>query len=239
MNRITRRGVWARWAVYGTLLAVLAVGCNPLSLFAFMFAREDKRPAPHPLAFDKDGPKKDKDEVVVLLLAHQAATPSTGFVTADRELVDRLARTLPELAKENKDKRKVRVISSTQVDKFKMANPRWKDMSAGEIGQKLGADFVLDIYLDKMRLYQPNSANSIYEGRADVTVAIHEVKPEGGELKNEYALTCAYPRAGVSIRDASSVSESEFKKLFLDNLATEIARMHVDCKPSTGIADGR
>jgi hypothetical protein len=230
---------WARRAVWGTLVAVVFVGCNPLQLAAFMFAREDKRPAPYPLTFAKDGPKKDKDEVVVLLLTHQTASAGTNFVTADRELADRLARVLPEMAKENKDKRKVRVISSTQLDKFKMANPKWRDLSPGEIGQKLGADFVLDIFLEKMRLYQQNSANTIYEGRAEVTVAIHEVTASGSEVKDDYKSTFSYPRGGVSTRDASSVSEGEFKKLFLDNMATELARMHCDHKPSSGIAEGR
>lgn len=238
MTRFTL-GRWGRRAVWGTFVVVMCIGCQPLQIAAFMFAREDKRPAPHPLTFDKDSPKKDKEEVVVLLLTHQSASAGTSFVTADRELADRLARVLPEMAKENKDKRKVRVISSTQFDKFKMTNPKWRDMSAGEIGQKLGADFVLDIFLDKIRLYQPNSANTIYEGKAEVTVAVHEVKATGSDVKDEYPITFSYPRGGVSTRDASSVSEGEFKKLFLDNMATEIARMHVDSKPSSGIADGR
>ena len=41
------------------------------------------------------------------------------------------------------------------------------------------------------------------------------------------------------MRDASVMSEGKFKMLFLENMASEIARQHVDSKPSTGIADGR
>jgi hypothetical protein len=239
MNR-NRFGKWARRAVYGTLLAVAALGCNPLNIAAFMFARDEKMPAPYPLAFDKEGPKKDKDEIVVLLLPQMApTTDSREFVTADRDLSERLAKLLPELAKENKDKnaRKLRVISPTQVDKFKIANPQWKQMSAGDIGQKLGADFVLEIWLDKMRLYQPDSRRNIYEGRAEVTVSIYEVGTTGNDLKDRYTHAFAYPRGLV--RDASAVPESEFKKQYLESLAAEIARQHVDSKTSNSIADGR
>lgn len=238
MNR-KRIGKWARRAVWGTFFAVAAIGCNPLNIAAFMFARDEKIPAPHPLAFDKEGPKKDKEEIVVLLLPQMAPGYSREFVTADRDLAERLAKLLPEMAKENKDKgaRKVRVISPTQVDKFKIANPHWKQMSAGDIGEKLGADFVLEIWLDKMRLYQPNSQNSIYEGRAEATVSVYEVGETNGDLKGRYTHAFAYPRGLV--RDASAVPESEFKKQYLESLAAELGRQHVDSKVSGTIADGR
>ena len=237
MNR-NRVGKWARRAVWGTLLAVGAIGCNPLNIAGFIFARDDMRPAPYPLAFGKDGPKKDKDEVVVVLLPQVAPGAGRDFVTADRELAEKLSRLLPELAKQNKDKdaRKLRVVSPTQVDKFKMVNPQWKQMSAGEIGHKLGADFVLEIYLDKMRLYQPNSQNSIYEGRAEVSVAIYEIGETGGDVKDRYTVPFAFPRGLV--RDAAAVPESEFKKQYLEALTAEIAHQHVDSKASNGIADG-
>jgi hypothetical protein len=202
-----------------------------------MFDRGDKQPAPYPLTFSKDSPKKNKDEVVILLLPQLAPGYSREFATIDRDLASSLAKLLPELAKENKDKHKVRVISPAQVDKFKMANPNWKQLAAGEIGQKLGADFVLEIWMDKMRLYQPGSLNAIYEGRAELSVSIYEIGPDGGEMKDKYPLPFAYPRTGV--RSADAIPESEFKKLYLENMAVEIARMHVDSKPSNTIADGR
>lgn len=234
----SRAGKWVRRAMWGSLLAVAALGCNPLNIAAFIFAREDKVPAPYPLAFDKDGPKKDKDEVVVALLPQVAPGSSPQFATTAGELADQLGRQLPELAKQNKNKdnRKVKVLSQTQVDKFKMANPTWKGMSAGEIGQKLGADFVLEIYLDKMRLYQPNSLRNIYEGRAEVFVGVYEVGADGGELKDKYTHQFAYPKTGV--RPADAIPESTFKTQFIEKLATEIALKHVDHTPSNAIADG-
>ncbi|VTR92240.1 Hypothetical conserved protein OS=uncultured planctomycete GN=HGMM_F33C03C11 PE=4 SV=1 [Gemmata massiliana] len=236
MNR-SKAGKWARRAVWGSVFAVAAIGCSPLNVAAFIFARDDKVPAPSPLTFAKDGPKKDKDEVVVALLPQVAPGSAPQFATIANELADKIARQMPELAKETKDKRKLKILTQTQVDKFKMQNPTWKKMSADDIGQKLGADFVLEIWMEKMRLYQPGSQNQIYEGRAEIQVTVYEVGTGDGMPKDKYPLSFSYPRTGV--RSADAVSESSFKGQFIENLAIEIARMHVDHKASNGIADGR
>jgi hypothetical protein len=171
--------------------------------------------------------------VVVLVLPHLAPGTSPTFFSAERELAAELARMLPERAKENKDKKKVRVISPTQVDKFKAANTNWKALNLGEIGEKLGADFVLDIELAKMRLYQPNTGQErIYEGKAEVQVAIYEVGSETG-VRDSYAITFSYPKGMV--RDASVMSEREFRKEYITNLASEITEHHVDHKAANGL----
>jgi hypothetical protein len=219
--------------VWGALVAVAAIGCSPLNVVGFMFARDEKVTAPYPLTFGKDSPKKHKDEVVVLVLPHMAPGTSPTFFSAERELAMELARMLPERAKENKDKKKVRVISPTQVDKFKTANPTWQRMNPGDIGQKLGADFVLDIELSRMRLYQPNTAGErIYEGKADVQVTIYEVGSESG-VRDNYPITFAYPK-GMP-RDGSVMSESQFRKEYINNLATEITEHHVDHKAANSL----
>ena len=66
MNQISA-GKWARRAVWGMLVVVAGLGCSPLNVAGFIFGRSDVVPAPYPLTFAKDGPKKDKEEVVVQL----------------------------------------------------------------------------------------------------------------------------------------------------------------------------
>lgn len=109
--------------------------------------------------------------------------------------------------------------------------------SAGEIGAKLGADFVLEIYLDGLRLYQPGTERNVYEARAEVKVSVYEAGAEGGAMKDKYDLAVAYPRTGV--RPADAMSESAFKNLFVETMAIEVARQHVEHKASNSIADGR
>ncbi len=224
---------WARRAIWGTLAVVCTVGCNPLTTIAFLTHRETKVPAEYPLTFT-EGPKKNKDEIVVALFTSQGAGQSYDFATAERSLASELAKRLPELAKENKQK--LVVLSPTQVDRFKIDNPTWKSGNPVAWGKKLEADFVLDIHLDRMSLYKPGMLDQVYEGRAEVTVDVYDIDGYTGEPKN-YVHAFAFPKTGV--RDATSIPQSQFKKWFIENLATELAYKHVEHKPSSGIAEGR
>jgi hypothetical protein len=240
MNR-SKWGLWTRrGVVLGLLGATASIGCSPLNLIAFLIARDEVQTAQYPLTFPKDGPKKDKDEVVVLLLPHITPGTSPDYITADRDLAERLAKVLPDLAKENKDKKKMRVISPTQVDKFKIKNPNWRRMDAGTIGGNLEADFVLEIELTQVQLYQPNmpASERIYEGHADVSVNIYEVGKTDGTLQNHYTFTFSYPRGVGMTRPAANVSLNEFKQQYIENLATEIAHRHVDHKTSNTFGSG-
>ncbi len=232
MNR-NRVGRWARRAVWGTLAVVMTVGCNPLTTIAFLTHRDTKVPAESPLTF-KEGPKKNKDEIVVALFVSQGTGQSYDFAGAQDSLATELAKILPEMAKENKQK--LVVVAPAQVNKFKIKNPNWKYMHPNEWGKQLGADFVLNIHLDNMNLFQPGSQNSFYEGRADATVDTYDVDQDPDEgPKHTYVHGFAYPKTGF--RDASSKPVSAFRREFLENLAVELSRKHVDHKPSSGIAE--
>ncbi|MBA4063728.1 MAG: hypothetical protein C0501_08445 [Isosphaera sp.] len=230
----TRRGVWARRAVWGTLAVVAATGCNPLTTIAFLTHKDVKVPAEAPLAF-AEGPKKNKEEVVVALFINQAAGHNLEFAQAEATLASELARRLPEMSKDGKQK--IAVVPPKDVNRYKMKNPGWRTTDFSKRGRELGADFVLDINLDKMAMFQPGSQNNVYEGRADVTVDVYDVDAGPGEPKHACVHGFSYPRTGF--RDAGSMPQSAFRKLFLENLAVEIARLHVDHKPTSGIAEGR
>ena len=229
-----RSGVWARRAVWGAFAVVAAAGCNPLTTLAFLTHKDVKVPAEAPLTF-AEGPKKGKEEVVVAVFVNQPAGQGLEFPGADAMLASELARRLPEMSKESKQK--VAVVPPKDVNKYKMRNPNWRTTEFSKRGKELGADFVLDINLDRMSLFQPGSQNSFYEGRADVSVDVYDVDAGPGEPKHSRPLGVAYPKTGF--RDASSMPVSAFRRLFLENLAVEITRLHVDHRPSSGIADGR
>jgi hypothetical protein len=235
MNR-SRAGKWSRRAVWAGLLLVATIGCSPLSVMGFVFAKDPKVEAKYPLAFSKDNPKKNKDEVVVLVLPHLVPGSDRSILNAERDLATELAHVLPEMAKANKDKKKIRVLSPTQVDKFKIANPNWKAMNPADVGQKLAADFVLDIELSKMHLYAQNTGRfeRIYEGGAEVKVTVYEVGVESNI--QDYPHTFRYPKD--SLRSGDAIPETEFKKQYFLNLATELAEYHIDHKPADGL-DGR
>jgi len=227
-------GKWMRRAVWFTLAAVFTVGCNPLSTISFLTQSDPVKPAEYPLVY-KDGPKKGKDVVVAIFVS---SAPGIGpvFAGSEGKLSYDIAKKLPELAKESEQK--LVVLDPKLVNEFKMKNPTWKKgMHPSEWGKKLSVDFVLDIQLDKMSLYQPGSLNAIYEGQADVTVDVYDVDAGSTEPKWNYVLPFKYPNNHVL--PADTIPQNRFKQDFLEHLASEISKKHVKHKTALGIADDK
>lgn len=229
----SRTGRWGRRAVWGTFAVVCCIGCNPLHTIGFLTHKDVKVPAEAPLEF-KDGPKKKKEEVVVALFITQGGGQSLEFAGAEGALASEIAKKLPEMAKENKQK--VNVLAQKDVNKFKMQHTNWKLMHPSERGKHLKADFVLDIQLDKMSMFQPGSLNQYYEGRADVTVDVYDVDAGPDEAKYTYVHPFAYPKTGWG---DTTKPVSAFRREFLENLAVEICRHHIDYNQGSTIAGGR
>jgi len=226
---------WARRAVWGTLAVVMTIGCNPLATIAFLTHRDTPVPAKHPF-INKDDPKKEEDEeIVVALFVSQGTGQSFEFAGAEATIASEMARKIPELAKENKQK--LTVVPIAHVNKFKMNNPTWKDMHASAWGKKLGADFVLEIHLVGMQLYEPRSLRQLYEGRGEAHVYMYNVE-EGAAEPVHYVHAFSYPGNG-QVRDATTIPIGTFRKAFLERLAIEIAQYHIDYKADSGIAEKR
>lgn len=229
MNALNK---WAKRSVWLVLAAVLTIGCSPLQTIAFLLHKDDKLPAAYPLR-PKEGPKKDKDEeIVVLVLSNRGNGVPQEFSMIHNELATSLAKRLPEAAKENKEVFKV--VSPEQVNKFKLGNPTWATMPPAEIGKKLGADYVLDITIGQVGIYQAGSAREIYEGRAEVYVDLFDVVAGSKEPKDKYVHQFLYPKTGMIA--ASNLPLSRFKQNFVEQLSTEIMQFHLEHKPSDGIA---
>jgi hypothetical protein len=222
--------------VWGTLAVVCTIGCNPLTTIAFLTHKDVKVPAEAPLAYKKDDEKhKDKEEIQVAVFVSQGSGQSFEFAQADASLAQEIAKKLPDMAKENKQT--VVVIPPAQVNRFKMNNPQWKLMHPAKRGELLKADFVLDVHLERMSMFKPGTRNEFYEGRADVTVDTYQVDEGQAEPKYTYVHGFVYPKGGFSAADSKPISA--FRREFIENLAVELARHHVDHKPSSGIAEGR
>lgn len=227
-------GKWAKRAVWLTLAAVLAIGCNPITTLGFIFHRDTKMPAEYALR-PKEGEKHEKDiDFTVLVLCNQGPTMPFEFAQADRQLAELIGKKLADEAKANKDK--ITVVPITRVDQFKFANQNWKYMRPTAIGRKLGADCVLDVTLASVNLYQPNSGNRIYEGRAEVQVDVYDVlAKDGNPPKHHYDYLFANSR--LRMVDASEMPINQFRQAFLDRLAYDLALRHADHKPADGIGE--
>lgn len=223
----TRAGRWWKRGVWAGLAVVLAAGCNPLTTIAFLTHRDDPVPAPYRLR-PKEGEKAAKDhEIKVLVLCDHGSGMTFEFAGADRELAGLLTKRLPELAKENKEK--LTVVPPADLDKFKWKNPDWKTMRPARIGKALGADYVLDVGVGNVNVYQPGSGRKIYEGRAEVEVDVYDVAaPAADGPAHHYTHQFVFPKTGMKV--VEDIPLSLFRQMFLEKLALELSRKHVDYK---------
>jgi hypothetical protein len=216
---------WAIGAICCYLVVLLTNGCNSLNPFAICnFGGPTHREAAYPLVFT-DGPKKGKDVEVALFISI-APGPGPELARCDVKLANDIARILPEMAKENKQK--ITVLDQVVVNKLQLKNPNWKLIHGSERGRALGVDFVLDISVDKMSFYQPGSQNQFFEGHAEVNVEVYEVDAGPVEPKYHYVYEFKYPYPGMM--DTVRPPFTRFKQESLEHLALELCKQHFQHK---------
>ena len=209
------RGFRSRWVLGLGLLAVVSMGCSPSTLW-FLMRGDDKQDPAIPLPC-KDG----KSEVTVALLA--SAAPGVGmdpaFAGAERELVTLIGQRMAGETRE--DRRPIKVIDPGKVERFKSSTPNWRTMNPAAIGQKLGADYVIDLTLNSVSIYQPEYGRELYQGRANLQVVVYDTeKPDA--VYQDYI----HPSIGEQ-KSTAVLSPPGYRKYFLTRVATEVAHRHI------------
>jgi len=210
MSRVqtTRRLVLA-----GGLAAFAAMGCNPATLY-FLMRGDDKVQPNIPLPA-KDG----KKEVTVAILANGSPSLSYDFAGAERELVALAAQQMMTETKE--DKHPIRVIEQGKVDKFKAANPNWKTLSGGAVGKQLGADYVIDLTLTSMSMYQPEYGQEFFQGRASLQVVVYDTATPDKPLRDYVHNSMEEPKS------TAADSPAGYRRSFVAKVAQEVAYRHI------------
>lgn len=210
MSRVvtTRRAVLA-----GGLLAFTAMGCSPTSL-AWLLQGNDKKP-PEIALPAKDG----KKEVTVVILANGSPTLGYDFTGAERELAGLVAKKMMEETKG--EKHPIRVVEQAKVDKFKTTNPNWKTLSGGTIGKQLGADYVIDMTLTAMSMYQPEYGKELYQGRATIQAVVYDTASPDKPLQDYVHNSMEEPQS------TAGVSPSGYRRHFIGKVAQELAYRHI------------
>src|SRR5262249_33695647 len=184
-----------RWQIAGLILAViLTAGCNPLLapywIFG-MFGAESKLP-PH-FAVGAKGKDRDKDDPVrVMILVSTGLETRPEFLRADRDLCNMVARRLQQGCKDNKEN--VQVIPASQVEKFKDQHPNWRTLTSTEIGEHFHADYVIEFEITSLSLYEVGSHNTLYQGRAQISVSVTDVHDPDNAKAFEDEIRCEYPK---------------------------------------------
>lgn len=208
----------ARWRlriIAGIMLVAIAnIGCNPFNLAYFLTGGPESKVDPEFKLAVRDR------EVTVLILSYSTADVQTDQIGVDRQLGTNVARQLQERCQANKER--VKVVPIHRVEKFKSDNPGWKAMGAAEIGRHFSADYVVDLELVRLSLYEPGSHRSLYKGNCKIDVAVLDLhKPHDGPVLKR-SVSVDYPKSRGPIPVADDNNTDRFRDLFVNRISSEI-----------------
>jgi hypothetical protein len=204
-----------KWAILLSLLALAGAGCSPGSLGWLLQDSKAKPQYPLPAI-------EGKKEVVVLVMVDKApelaATPL--FATVDAKIAALMSRQMVVDTKE--DKHPIRVIEQSALQKWK-ANSRgdWQSKSPALIGKELGADYVIDVHVAKMSIYQADLAKEFYQGRANLDVTVY-VTNQPDKIFEQYQHNSHHAE-----KSSLDTTPDGYRTAFTEVIARELAWRHI------------
>ena len=191
-----------------------SLGCNPASLTYFLIP-PPKIPAKMPLTENKDDP------TVVIVVSHTSQLQNTTeLFNADRLIANRLTEVLKRQYKLNR--KKVNIIDPYKVWDYRSSHPNWALEGPRPIGDHFKADYVINIEIDKMTLYQKKTHNLLYQGQAELSISVTDMNaPEGQSPRSEPYVTTFPATHPVSAND---YSVGIFRSKFIDYMANDLSR---------------
>jgi hypothetical protein len=199
------------------LVAILCgFGCNPLML-PYLFTNMDPRNDPQCKLSSSD------KEVKVVVLAYAGAEPRPELLQVDRALARKLTEVLRKRFEENSEK--VKIIPPSQVDSFKDRRLDWRTLPTASIGKHFDADYVINLELGEMSLFEKGSFNTLYRGHATMSVAVVDVnKPEGEQVIYNDECHFEYPGAQGPVPASEGGGLLQFRQRFVDYMADHLSR---------------
>jgi hypothetical protein len=208
--------------------AVLLAGCSfPQSLYFIM--PEAKDPAELKRLAEEDG----KKEVKVVLWTYMNLDPREEFIQADRLLAIKLADEIRRLSDENKEK--VTIVKPNQVEQYKSRNPNWKTYELTRVGHDFDADYVIELEIDKLSLYEPKAYQQIYRGQTEIQVSVVDMKNPDDKPSKEF--TDRFPADARGDMTPFEITPHTFRDRFLDHVAKRLAFYFVEHKRRTKMVD--
>jgi hypothetical protein len=213
----------------GLWLAVCCTGCDPGSL-AYFFMPEAKHPAEMKRLTTEDNAKEVR--VVILVSNGNALDLRRELLQSDRQLAESLARQLVELCKTNEEK--IAVVSPRKVEEFKNSHPRWNVLDDREIGRFFHADYVIEVTINALSLFEKGSANQLYRGQANLSVALVDVNNPGAPPEQR-EFSCVYPSdAKGPVPVGSDSGPLQFRQAFLGYVAKRLSWFFSPYPPREG-----
>jgi hypothetical protein len=219
MRERAMKGLHRRGFLLGLCSTAVAVGCNfPGNMYFLM--PEAKEPAEYKRLADEN----KKKEVKVVIWTYAPLETREEFVQVDRQLAESLAKHINEMSKENSEK--VTVIPPRKVDGYKNEHPNWTSIDPEQVGRYFQADYVINVEIDRLSLYEPNTHEMFLRGRGQFVVKLVDVKhPDESPRSKHFPYT--YPNE-VRIVDGSDMDRFGFRDVYLDHAAKHLAYLFVD-----------
>ncbi|MBL8798285.1 MAG: hypothetical protein JNM56_30605 [Planctomycetia bacterium] len=206
-----------RWQLVGLILATLAcMACNPLTATYFLFVGMDPKFDPK---FKLAGNDKKKPTKVVVLTSTPQLELRPELIGAERELATLFAQILQQGCEKNKES--IMIASPTKVQKFKDDHPSWQSLSLEEIGKKLETDFIVELEIREMSLYEAGSQNTFFKGRTAISVTVADVREPGKNPVFSEEYTGEFPRS-QGPRLVTDTNPQKFRREFLTRVAAEL-----------------
>jgi hypothetical protein len=209
-------------ALFGAAL-LLMPGCSPLQVLAYFLAPDSMEPPQCLLTL------KGKDAKVLIIAAHAGPLPSDpALMRSDWDLSARLTRLLEERYKANNDR--VKIVPPTQVKTYMNAQPRWRELPPQDVGKHFDADWVINLEIGSISLYERSSANFFYHGTAEIQVTVTDVhKPVGEGTVFDETYQLEYPKSHPL--EKTEMSPQKFREKFIDRIARDLAQYFAAHEP--------
>ncbi len=217
------KGLRRRTFLLGLWGSLLTAGCSfPNNLYFLMPEAKD------PAELKRLASQDSKKEVKVVLWTYMSLDPSTEFIQADRRLAIMLAEEIRRLSEENGEK--VSVVKTNLVEQYKSRHPNWQALELTTVGHDFNADYVINLEIDKLSLYEPNANQSLYRGHTEILVSVVDMKNPDDVQHKEFNDRYPTEAGGLTPFDLSA---SMFRDQFLAHVAKRLALYFVDHKRRT------
>lgn len=217
---MARTPLTGRRVVAALLLVIAGFGCNPL-LGPFKLLNINRARTHSEYNFYETARKiKDKKEIRIAVLTYRSRSLSPELISAERTLANMVVSTMQAGFEKNKER--VTVLPVSDVDKFKQENDDWRAMDAADIAKKLNVDFIFNLELEALSIYEPGTRN-LFRGHCRIAVTV--IDEDKNAKKPElivHPFTSEYPNGGLPIAADVDMTAEKFINQFMSKVAIEL-----------------
>jgi hypothetical protein len=211
---ILSRGTWLVLVLNALLLTV---GCSPANLAMLISSFSDnKMPPEYKITTNK--------EVIVAVMANCSLSQDMPEeAPIDAEMAEAVAQHMKLRCKANKEKLKIVPLAQVRNYQHKLGQA---NASPLEIGKHFNADYVLDLEINSLELYEKRSHRQFYRGNSDVEISLYDLhKPDGEYKVFTKPFRCEFPSSGP--RDVGDCSSSQFRTQYMAKIGREVSKLFI------------